>query len=177
MVLLVTKQAEHLLFVYSAPVSTPIQDLLGNLVAIQNMRAKILRLDTGMCLTFKCSHICNHCSAIQDLLQYGPYKHPSEHGLDEEQMQKIAQSGESSTTANEEAQVVYDGHGQECLKRPDPTGRRTGMAPMPDKVATITQTVETAKQLLETSKVRVYLYTISRSTLVIESTSYRGAIG
>jgi hypothetical protein len=99
-------------------------------------------------------------AAIQDLIMYGAYKHPAEHGLSEEQIQEIAStaaSGDEGSSTDQQSlpPTVQHNDGQSYLKRPDPTGRRLGLAPTPDKANTLRQTIETAKLLVQSTKVHL----------------------
>ena len=62
-------------------------------------------------------------TAATDLVQYGPYKPPQEHGFTEDDMAALAQSEHTKQPVEKQVRLV---NGMEFAYAPDPTGRRTG---------------------------------------------------
>lgn len=169
MVLIVAKYSEEVLFMHDCTAATPVDDLVSHLTTTQNLCSKIVRLESGkhiewILITANYYYYYYYViiAAIQDLILYGVYKHPAEHGLTEEQIEAIStattqpmegdQGHFSDTDTTSSLPVIQNDDGQSYLKRPDPTGRRVGLAPTPDRANTLRQTVETAKQLVQCGK-------------------------
>lgn len=59
---------------------------------------------------------------MEDLVEFGPYKPPAEHGYDVKELEAVA-TNETAATASKEPRTL---DGRDYLYQADPTGRRTG---------------------------------------------------
>lgn len=153
MVLLHVKRGDETQFYFETQTSMSVAELIPQLVHLNNQRLKLNHLMEGIWSPLTLSSMKNNPISFwmillwliyisygfiysflllsdlkkecKDLLQYGPYKHPSEHGFTDEQLDQIA--SHQTPSAPQEIQV----QGMTYLLTADPTGRRTGHAPMP----------------------------------------------
>jgi hypothetical protein len=68
---------------------------------------------------------------------YGVLKHPSLHGLTDDQIN-------SAASDSPVLERVVNQDGMDRIERHDPTGRRTGFAPLPDVASVLTKTMQDA---------------------------------
>lgn len=83
---------------------------------------------------------------MKDLVQHGPSKHPSEHGLTEEQIQE-ASNPSSSASTKETTEITVQG--LTYIMSPDPTGRRSGHAPTQEMAHVILETLNTLHNAID----------------------------
>ncbi|KAI8825209.1 uncharacterized protein EV422DRAFT_605904 [Fimicolochytrium jonesii] len=134
MVLITLKKAEESLFLFEAPATSPLSELVPQLAKLQNYRLRLRRL----------------IDAAEDLIEYGPLKPDDQHGYDEDQLEAL--SKEKPATPPLKQEVERDG--RKVLLNPDPTGRRTGEAPTEDMAEIIQKTLTNAKACLSQDLVK-----------------------
>ncbi|TPX53932.1 hypothetical protein PhCBS80983_g06108 [Powellomyces hirtus] len=132
MVLITLKKAEESLFLFEAPATTPLSELVPQLANLQNSRLRLKRLIDG----------------VEDLIEYGPSKPENEQGYDEDQLEAL--SKDKATVVKKE--VMRDG--VSILLNPDPTGRRTGEAPNEQMADVLRKTLTNAKACLSSDLVK-----------------------
>ncbi|KAI9217731.1 hypothetical protein BC828DRAFT_390412 [Blastocladiella britannica] len=129
MVLIHIKRNDDSLFLASLPAATPTADVITHLVGIHNARLRIERLST----------------AIEDLAKYGIAKPFEEHGYQPEDLDQLV-SGKDDSGAVSGVDELVTVQGREYIKCVDPTGRRTGLAPLPTYVDAMTKTIADARE-------------------------------
>ncbi|RKO98457.1 hypothetical protein CXG81DRAFT_15900 [Caulochytrium protostelioides] len=119
MVHLHVKKGTDSLFLVAADAADPVADVLRHVCAVHALRLRLGRL----------------IEHIAVLAEYGPLKPLDQHGYTEAQLTALAAAEPGDAAATTTVATTADGR-QVCL-RPDPTGRRTGEAPLPSQVAVL----------------------------------------
>ena len=143
MVVISLKKHDQFLFKYRTPGTTNVGELTTALTELNNLRLRVLRL----------------ASSCDELVKHGPWKHPNEHGLSEEQ---IASLSDKTADAEDEGklepvrEVMRRSDGTEFAFHPDPTGRRVGEAPTEDYAQVLRAAIAESRAALD--KVAASLY-------------------
>ncbi|KAI9175827.1 hypothetical protein H9P43_006191 [Blastocladiella emersonii ATCC 22665] len=131
MVLIHLKKNDASLFLAQCPAAGSTDDAIDALVHLHNERLRIERL----------------CVAVEDLAKYGVFKPYAQHGYQPEDLDKFVAAGDAEEEAGGQEQIVTH-EGREYRKVADPTGRRTGLAPLATYAATLEATVAEARDAI-----------------------------
>ena len=131
MVVLQVKRSEKDTFLYETVCSAEVDVVLRDLIAIHNLRQRVLRL----------------AEAASALAAHGPSKPPEQQGLDDSTPLLEDYDVASGATAPRPPPARNEHY---C---PDPTERRTGNAPPPEIAQVLTRTVDDAQALLSERQV------------------------
>ncbi|KAJ3244622.1 hypothetical protein HDU78_010728 [Chytriomyces hyalinus] len=122
------KRNTDTLFLMELPVSTPTEDVLKQVTAVHNMKLRLTRL----------------IDAANDISLHGLMKPENEHGYSIEELEEL--KGDSKP--DDKVGQVFQRDGFSYIYNPDPTGRRTGEAPLANYSEIIQTTLESARELV-----------------------------
>ncbi|KAJ3416666.1 hypothetical protein HDV05_000496 [Chytridiales sp. JEL 0842] len=129
MVVFTVKRNDDVVFLFQTHVSASTTSVIADVVKLYNLKLRLKRL----------------VEATSDILEYGPTKQIEEQGYSVEEIESFAKNENHESPLK--GTIVERGSLKYVLN-PDPTGRRTGEAPMPEIAETIKKTLDSAQVLL-----------------------------
>jgi hypothetical protein len=125
MVLCVIKKAENSLFLLETTVKTPIKSIINTITEINNKKIVLTAL----------------IQVTRDLIAHGPEKPENQHGYSDQELDSHLK--EPQPKVNELVFKIVNG--KQCVVSPDPLGKRTGFACLPDQALVIEKELANAE--------------------------------